>query len=136
MEVAVQFSEIRTLQGQRAILNCRARGIPAPTIKWASGGDGAIPIPVNGRFKMTPANSLIIDSTNVTDGGTYYCIASNVLESKSESVKLVVIDRNGCEEKKNKVCEQHCRNTKGSYRCSCHRGYRLHDDSHRCEGKN
>ena len=135
VEVAVQFSEIKMLQGQRAILNCRARGIPVPLIKWASGDDGAFPLPRSDRFKVTRENSLVIYSTNVTDSGTYYCIASNILESKSQSVKLRVMDVNECELKKHPVCEQKCRNTKGSYHCTCRHGYRLRQDFHSCEGK-
>lgn len=90
MEVAVQFSEMKVLQGQKAILNCRARGIPAPTIKWASGDDGAFPLPPNPRFKIIRRNSVLIESTNISDSGTYYCIASNILESKSRSVAIIV----------------------------------------------
>ncbi len=87
--VAVQFSEMKILQGQKAILNCRARGIPAPTIKWASGDDGAFPLPPNPRFKMTSGNSLVIESTNISDSGTYYCIASNIMESQSRCVAML-----------------------------------------------
>ena len=86
VEVAVQFSQMKILQGQRAILNCRARGIPEPKIKWASGDDGAFPLPSNRRYKVTPGNSLVIESANISDSGTYYCIASNIMEIKSRFV--------------------------------------------------
>ena len=32
-------------------------------------------------------------------------------------------------------CEQVCNNTVGSYYCSCHSGYRLDVDDHRCHGE-
>ncbi|XP_028404226.1 uncharacterized protein LOC114526891 [Dendronephthya gigantea] len=133
VEVAVQFSEMKVLQGKDAMLNCRARGIPAPTIKWACGEDGALPLPTDSRMKITPQSSLLIEATNISDSGTYYCIASNVMESKSRSVKLDIIDDDECQRKKNPVCQHKCVNTKGSYRCSCHHGYRLRNDSHSCE---
>ena len=91
VEVAVQFLEMKVLQGKNAMLNCRARGIPAPTIKWASGEDGALPLPTNSRMKITPQSSLLIEATNISDSGTYYCIASNVMESKSRFVEILAI---------------------------------------------
>ena len=51
------------------------------------------------------------------------------------SVKLDIIDDDECQRKKNPVCQHKCLNTKGSYRCSCDHGYRLHLDGHKCEGK-
>lgn len=77
---------MKVLQGQRAILNCRARGIPPPVIKWASGDDGAFPLQQNSRFKVVLGNALAIESVNLNDSGTYHCIASNILESKSRLV--------------------------------------------------
>ena len=45
------------------------------------------------------------------------------------------MDNDECQRKKNPVCQHKCLNTKGSYRCSCHPGYRLRHDYHTCEGK-
>lgn len=74
---------MKVYQGQRAILNCRARASPAPLIKWANGGDGALPLARDDRYKITRSNSLLIEHTNMSDSGTYHCIASNDLETKS-----------------------------------------------------
>ncbi|XP_046859638.1 uncharacterized protein LOC124452992 isoform X3 [Xenia sp. Carnegie-2017] len=137
VEVAVQFLKMKVYQGQRAILNCRARASPAPLIKWANGGDGALPLARDDRYKITRSNSLLIEHTNMSDSGTYHCIASNDLETKSRSVKLDIIDVDECQMKtRNILCEQKCLNTQGSYRCLCYEGYKLGNDLHTCHDIN
>ena len=44
-----------------------------------------------------------------------------------------VIDIDECSENRDN-CRQLCRNTPGSYSCSCHTGYRLTSDGVTCEG--
>ena len=45
---------------------------------------------------------------------------------------IVYTDINECDRRNR--CDQLCINTKGSYRCGCHKGYSLMDDEKSCEG--
>ena len=44
------------------------------------------------------------------------------------------VDVNECSSN-NGGCHQKCKNTDGSYSCSCNTGYRLKNNKHDCEGE-
>ena len=48
---------------------------------------------------------------------------------------LMVSDINECHANTDR-CQQECRNTRGSYTCSCRSGYRLRSDGRSCDGIN
>ncbi|KAJ6654014.1 hypothetical protein lerEdw1_007523 [Lerista edwardsae] len=81
--------ELRVLEGQRAILRCKARGDPEPAIHWIS---------PEGKLISNATRSLVYDNgtldihiTTVKDTGAFTCIASNPAGEATQSVDLHII---------------------------------------------
>lgn len=55
------------------------------------------------------------------------------LDEQSHCISLI-IDLNECNQAP-KPCNFICKNTEGSYQCSCPKGYILQDDGRSCKGK-
>ncbi|XP_039285448.1 roundabout homolog 2 [Nilaparvata lugens] len=72
-----------------ATLPCRARGNPAPKIKWYKNGS-----PIDGskaaRVTIMPTGTLQIDDLQVSDSGLYTCTASSESGETSWSAALAV----------------------------------------------
>ncbi|RZF39633.1 hypothetical protein LSTR_LSTR001154, partial [Laodelphax striatellus] len=72
-----------------ATLPCRARGSPAPKIKWYKNGS-----PIDGakaaRLTIMPTGTLQIDDLQVNDSGLYTCTASSDSGETSWSASLTV----------------------------------------------
>ncbi|XP_063003765.1 leucine-rich repeat and fibronectin type-III domain-containing protein 5 isoform X2 [Elgaria multicarinata webbii] len=81
--------ELRVLEGQRAILRCKARGDPEPAIHWIS---------PEGKLISNASRSLVYDNgtldihiTTMKDTGSFTCIASNPAGEATQSVDLHII---------------------------------------------
>ncbi|XP_077180290.1 leucine-rich repeat and fibronectin type-III domain-containing protein 5 isoform X2 [Paroedura picta] len=81
--------ELRVLEGQRAILRCKARGDPEPAIHWIS---------PEGKLISNATRSLVYDNgtldihiTTMKDTGAFTCIASNPAGEATQSVDLHII---------------------------------------------
>lgn len=64
-------------EGQPVSFLCRAEGEPSPAIIWISPQRRRITSKTNGRITVLPGGTLEIRYAQVTDSGTYICIASN-----------------------------------------------------------
>ena len=67
-----------------ANLTCRATGSPAPTIHWYK--DNRIII-----NKNSDPSVLTFTELDLSDRGFYHCVASNIVNGRTESVKSSVI---------------------------------------------
>uniref|UniRef100_A0A8D2JIC1 Leucine-rich repeat and fibronectin type-III domain-containing protein 5 n=1 Tax=Varanus komodoensis TaxID=61221 RepID=A0A8D2JIC1_VARKO len=81
--------ELRVLEGQRAVLRCKARGDPEPAIHWIS---------PEGKLISNASRSLVYDNgtldihiTTMKDTGSFTCIASNPAGEATQSVDLHII---------------------------------------------
>lgn len=79
-----KMQQVTAHEGQPVSFLCRAEGEPAPTIIWISPQrrriapkSGTGPGPGGGRIVVLPGGTLEIRYAQVTDSGTYICIASN-----------------------------------------------------------
>ena len=70
-----------------ASLPCRAVGTPPPIVNWYK--DGQL-VQLNSRVRMTSNGSLLMDDLQVSDSGTYNCIASSESGNTSWSATLNV----------------------------------------------
>ncbi|XP_044733835.1 peroxidasin isoform X3 [Chrysoperla carnea] len=66
-------------------LECRAKGIPAPTVVWSRNGVILAPNP---RYTVTPEGTLVIQNIERGDFGTYRCEASNILGKISTTAQI------------------------------------------------
>uniref|UniRef100_A0A3Q1H1A8 Leucine-rich repeat and immunoglobulin-like domain-containing nogo receptor-interacting protein 3 n=1 Tax=Acanthochromis polyacanthus TaxID=80966 RepID=A0A3Q1H1A8_9TELE len=64
-------------EGQPVNFLCRAEGEPAPAIVWISPQRRRITSKTSGRITVLPSGTLEIRYAQLTDSGTYICIASN-----------------------------------------------------------
>jgi len=67
-----------TAEGETIEFNCKADGIPAPTIKWIHNGKPLAAAAANERRYVTP-NKVVIMNVLKSDTGNYGCNASNAL---------------------------------------------------------
>nr|XP_056707490.1 leucine-rich repeat and fibronectin type-III domain-containing protein 5 [Euleptes europaea] len=81
--------ELRVLEGQRAILRCKARGDPEPAIHWIS-PEGKL-ISNATRSLVHDNGTLDIQITTMKDTGAFTCIASNPAGEATQSVDLHII---------------------------------------------
>lgn len=65
--------------------------------------------------------------------GKYTCISGNVGGTDTADTYLIVNDRDECQTSAS-LCKQICKNTYGSYTCSCYDGYALLTDKVTCQG--
>ncbi|KAM8921123.1 leucine-rich repeat and fibronectin type-III domain-containing protein 5 [Pelodytes ibericus] len=81
--------ELSVLEGQRAILRCRALGDPEPAIHWIS-PEGKL-ISNGTRILVYDNGTLDIHITTVKDTGSFACIASNPAGETTKTTVLHII---------------------------------------------
>lgn len=69
-------------EGSRVDLQCGAKGIPEPDVRWIH--DGYI------ETSGTKTTNLIFSAINRTDAGIYTCSANNSVGSSEKQVNVVV----------------------------------------------
>ncbi|KAI1891680.1 hypothetical protein AGOR_G00146270 [Albula goreensis] len=72
-----RLQQVTAREGQPVSFVCRAEGEPAPAIFWISPQRRRITPKSGGRVTVLPGGTLEIRYAQVTDSGTYICIASN-----------------------------------------------------------
>ncbi|XP_064849222.1 leucine-rich repeat and immunoglobulin-like domain-containing nogo receptor-interacting protein 3 [Oncorhynchus masou masou] len=72
-----KLQQVTAREGQPVSFLCSAVGEPAPNIMWISPQRRIITAKSNGRITVLPGGTLEIRYAQVTDSGTYMCIASN-----------------------------------------------------------
>ncbi|XP_077078266.1 leucine-rich repeat and immunoglobulin-like domain-containing nogo receptor-interacting protein 3 [Siphateles boraxobius] len=72
-----KLQQVTANEGQPVSFQCRAEGEPVPVIIWISPQRRRITPKTNGRITVLPGGTLEIRYAQVTDSGTYICIASN-----------------------------------------------------------
>uniref|UniRef100_A0A665VT70 Hemicentin-1 n=1 Tax=Echeneis naucrates TaxID=173247 RepID=A0A665VT70_ECHNA len=67
--------ELTTVLDSSVNIECVATGSPAPQLNWLKNG---LPLPVSSHIRLLSAGQVLrITRTQVSDGGTYTCVASN-----------------------------------------------------------
>ncbi|CAB1326629.1 unnamed protein product [Coregonus sp. 'balchen'] len=72
-----KLQQVTAREGQPVSFLCSAVGEPTPNIMWISPQRRLITAKSNGRITVLPGGTLEIRYAQVTDSGTYMCIASN-----------------------------------------------------------
>ncbi|XP_028833926.1 leucine-rich repeat and immunoglobulin-like domain-containing nogo receptor-interacting protein 3 [Denticeps clupeoides] len=72
-----KLQQVTAREGQPVSFLCRAEGEPTPAIIWISPQRRRITAKSGGRITVLPGGTLEIRYAQVTDSGTYICIASN-----------------------------------------------------------
>ncbi|KAB5535778.1 hypothetical protein PHYPO_G00121870 [Pangasianodon hypophthalmus] len=72
-----KLQQVTVREGQLVSFLCRADGEPAPAIIWISPQRRKITSKSSSRITVLPGGTLEIRYAQVTDSGTYICIASN-----------------------------------------------------------
>uniref|UniRef100_A0A3Q0SNK9 Ig-like domain-containing protein n=1 Tax=Amphilophus citrinellus TaxID=61819 RepID=A0A3Q0SNK9_AMPCI len=73
----LQQFQVIAREGQPVSFLCRAEGEPPPSIVWISPQRRRITTKSSGRITVLPGGTLEIRYAQLTDSGTYICIASN-----------------------------------------------------------
>jgi len=75
------------LEGVSVTLECRASGVPRPTVSWLKND---LDLPVDARLTVDDGGTLRLTALTLSDSGVYRCVASNSLGSVSEFARLHV----------------------------------------------
>ncbi|CAC5419922.1 Fibrillin-1 [Mytilus coruscus] len=111
------------LVGDYLSLLCNATGDPDPAISWFF-NDKRLQNETNPELRYDQATTVL--------SGQYRCIAGNVvLNTTSDKAYVNVIDIDECITNVSR-CEQNCKNTNGSFTCSCKWIYELAADGKSC----
>ena len=73
----LRLPQVIAREGQQVSFLCRAEGEPVPAIVWISPQRRRITAKSSGRITVLPSGTLEIRYAQLTDSGTYICIASN-----------------------------------------------------------
>lgn len=86
-----KLQQLSAREGQVVSFFCQADGEPSPTIFWISPQRRRITTRSTGRLIVLPEGTLEIHYVQVTDSGTYICIASNAGGNDTYFSTLTVI---------------------------------------------
>ncbi|XP_077986992.1 hemicentin-1-like [Glandiceps talaboti] len=78
---------VKTALSSSVRLECQATGSPKPRIYWHRGHTVLNEIP---RYEVDADGSLTLESTGLSDAGTYMCVARSVAGSDMKRITLVV----------------------------------------------
>jgi len=78
------------LEGGSATLQCRASGVPRPSVSWLK-NDLDLPSAADRRLLVDDDGTLRLTELRRADSGVYRCVASNSLGSVSEFARLHVL---------------------------------------------
>ncbi|KYO24955.1 hypothetical protein Y1Q_0023809 [Alligator mississippiensis] len=81
------IKDVETAVEDTLYWDCKASGKPKPSYRWMKNGE---PLPLEGRIQIENG-ALIISNLNLTDSGTYQCIAENKHGVISSSAELQVV---------------------------------------------
>ncbi|KAM9256723.1 LOW QUALITY PROTEIN: hemicentin-2 [Cariama cristata] len=90
-EVPIIRGDPSTYQVERpggdALLDCDARGHPAPLVRWSKDG---VPVVAGGHLYQLQNGSLVIRAVGSTDAGHYRCVAENDAGTAAKVVTLAL----------------------------------------------
>ncbi|XP_076331499.1 neuroplastin-like [Tachypleus tridentatus] len=97
--VEVFHSSLNLLQGDRLVLPCNVKGIPAPTVTWLKDGNSLNTPDTRIKFeandKGIPNAKLIIEQLDYEDRAHYTCEASNGVNNVTATILVRVKDKLG-----------------------------------------
>uniref|UniRef100_A0A8B9SMW0 Hemicentin 1 n=1 Tax=Anas platyrhynchos TaxID=8839 RepID=A0A8B9SMW0_ANAPL len=76
--------DISVTAGEDVTLPCEVKSLPPPIITWAKEMQLISP------HTYLPSGSMKISETQISDGGMYFCVATNIAGNVTQSVKLSV----------------------------------------------
>jgi len=74
--------------GSRTLLSCDTIGLPRPQVRWEK--DGRVIRQAGARHVMSRRGSLQLNDVQVSDTGTYRCVAENSAGTVSRDIQLLV----------------------------------------------
>uniref|UniRef100_A0A8B9SME3 Hemicentin 1 n=1 Tax=Anas platyrhynchos TaxID=8839 RepID=A0A8B9SME3_ANAPL len=80
--------DISVTAGEDVTLPCEVKSLPPPIITWAK--EMQLISPFSPRHTYLPSGSMKISETQISDGGMYFCVATNIAGNVTQSVKLSV----------------------------------------------
>lgn len=87
-QFTAQPSDIIIASSSSTAINCRASGVPQPTIEWYKDN---VRVTLGGRLSVNNTGALHISMVVGTDAGSYHCVASNAVGSvRSFSASLQI----------------------------------------------
>ncbi|XP_051564412.1 matrix-remodeling-associated protein 5-like [Myxocyprinus asiaticus] len=84
------YNVIKVPYGETVVLNCSAKGEPAPTITWMSPSSHII-LPVSDKYKVANDGMLRIQKIQRFDAGNYTCSARNVAGVNRKVIHVEVL---------------------------------------------
>ncbi|XP_028916078.1 leucine-rich repeat and fibronectin type-III domain-containing protein 4 [Ornithorhynchus anatinus] len=87
--IARHTQRLWVLEGQRAVLRCRALGDPAPATHWVGPDDRLVAN--SSRARSFPNGTLEIGAAGAGDAGAYACVATNPAGEATARVELRVL---------------------------------------------
>uniref|UniRef100_A0A8B9BNN6 Hemicentin 1 n=1 Tax=Anser brachyrhynchus TaxID=132585 RepID=A0A8B9BNN6_9AVES len=76
--------DITVTAGEDVTLPCEVKSLPPPIITWAKEMQLISP------HTFLPSGSMKISETQISDGGMYFCVATNIAGNVTQSVKLSI----------------------------------------------
>ena len=85
-KVSTRRKKWYVLKNEKMEIECKASGLPDPTIKWQMANGGDLPK----RFGVTGCCILQNNSTKLSDSGNYTCSASNKAGTQKQTIQIIV----------------------------------------------
>ncbi|NXF72695.1 DCC protein, partial [Sclerurus mexicanus] len=82
-------SDLTTLEGSDAVLECCVAAFPAPTVTWLR-GEELLPLRSK-KFELLAGSNLLISNVSVADAGPYTCLGTSGGDTVRSSAHLAVM---------------------------------------------